>query len=349
MSSWTSATRVHAALSHGEPDRVPVLLALSLHGAKELGLPLSTYMRHPELAAEAQVRLRRRYGHDALSGFLYAAVEHEAFGGEVIFSDEGPPGAGAPVLRSRQDVYALQVPDVERHPRLVAVAEAIHAMAARAAGEVPVLGACVAPASLPIMLLGFERYLVLLHEDPDAVERLLAVTSAFCARWAKMQRAAGASAIAYFDPMSSVTITDEALFTRVVEPLALRLVPALGAPVVLHLASGRVGPRLERLAASGAVAIGVSALDDLAALKARARGRVALLGNLNGVAMASWTEMQAREEVRAAVAAGAPGGGLLLADNHGEIPFQVPEPVLHAIMDEVHQAGRYPITVGDNA
>ena len=62
-----------------------------------------------------------------------------------------------------------------------------------------------------------------------------------------------------------------------------------------------------------------------------AAGKLTLLGNLNGVTMRRWTAEQAEAEVKAAIAAAAPGGGFILADNHGEIPFQVPDEVLHAI------------------
>ncbi|MGR8935731.1 MAG: methylcobamide--CoM methyltransferase MtbA, partial [Gammaproteobacteria bacterium] len=37
------------------------------------------------------------------------------------------------------------------------------------------------------------------------------------------------------------------------------------------------------------------------------------------------------------------GGGFILADNHGEIPWQVPEAILLAIGDAVERWGRYPL------
>ena len=38
---------------------------------------------------------------------------------------------------------------------------------------------------------------------------------------------------------------------------------------------------------------------------------------------------------------GAKGGGLVISDNHGEIPFQVKEETLHAIADAVKKWGHY--------
>ena len=93
----------------------------------------------------------------------------------------------------------------------------------------------------------------------------------------------------------------------------------------------------------GAAAVGVSTLEDLAEWKAAARGRLTLLGNLNGVEMRRWTAAQAESEVKQAIAKAGRGGGFILADNHGEIPWQVPDEVLLAIRDAVDRWGRYPL------
>ena len=66
--------------------------------------------------------------------------------------------------------------------------------------------------------------------------------------------------------------------------------------------------------------------------------------------MRRWTPQQAEAEVKAAIAKAARGGGFILADNHGEIPWQVSEQVLLAIGDAVQRWGRYPLAwVGEHA
>ncbi len=90
--------------------------------------------------------------------------------------------------------------------------------------------------------------------------------------------------------------------------------------------------------------VGVSAMEDLAELKKATGARVSLLGNLNGVEMRRWTPQQAEWEVKRAIAKAGRGGGFVLADNHGEIPWQVPQAVLLAIRDAVVRWGRYPLS-----
>ena len=59
--------------------------------------------------------------------------------------------------------------------------------------------------------------------------------------------------------------------------------------------------------------------------------------------MRHWTPEQAEAAVRTAIRKAGRGGGFILADNHGEIPWQVPDTVLMAIAQAVARWGRYPL------
>jgi uroporphyrinogen decarboxylase len=59
--------------------------------------------------------------------------------------------------------------------------------------------------------------------------------------------------------------------------------------------------------------------------------------------MRRWTPQEAEQNVKSCIARGARGGGYVLSDNHGEIPFQVPDDVLMAISEAVHKWGNYPL------
>lgn len=348
----TSLERVLTTLSQREPDRVPLFLLLTMHGAREMGVPLREYFTHPALVVEGQLRLRAKFGHDCLFAFTHASIELEAFGGETRYADAGPANAGAPIFDSPDAIDSLELPAIEGNAPLMRALEIISGLAAASAGEVPVLGVALSPFSLPIMQLGFPAYLDLLqaaiYDEPEGrrraqLDKLLAVNQEFCVRWANAQLAAGATALAYFDPMSSSTITSHELGVGLGLELARKTIARIKGPVALHFASGRVLPILEHVVLAGAPILGVSAEEDLATLKAHTRGRATLLGNLNGIAMARWTPAEARAATIGALRAAAIGGGFVLSDNHGEIPLQVTEDVLHAIAETVRTEGRYPV------
>jgi len=338
----TSLERVLKTLGHKEPDRVPLFLLVTMHGAKELGLGLQEYFSRGEHVAEGQLRLREKYGHDCLYSILYAPLEAEAWGGEVIFRDDGPANSGEPLILDVEQIRSLEPPDVATSPVLARALRATEVLSQRS-HDVPIVGSVVSPFSLPVMQLGFEAYLDLMFERRDLFERLMAVNEEFCVAWANAQLAAGATAVGYFDPVSSPTVVSPERYRETGFKVAQRTIARIKGPTATHFASGLCAGIIQDVAQTGTAGVGVSAEEDLAALKRAAAGKLALLGNLNGITMRRWTAEQAEAEVKAAIAAAAPGGGFILADNHGEIPFQVPDEVLHAIAAATRRWGRYPI------
>lgn len=342
--AMTSMQRVLTTLNLKEPDRVPLFLLPTVQGAVEMGVPLRDYFLAPHLMAEAQVRFRERFRNDCLNGFTYAAAEAEAFGGDTQFYDRAPPNAGAPVLHTPEDFARLAVPKIEDCPALCRTLE-LQAQLRRAAnGCVPVTGVVMSPFSLPVMQLGFPEYLRLLMEQPEALEPLFAVNEEFCVAWANAQLAAGADAIVYYDPVGSCTVIEPAHYRRMNAPVAKRVLARIKGPTATHFASGRSFDILQDVADTGTGGVVVSGDEDLAAIKAAVGSRIAILGNLNGLAMRHWDEEETERQVKKAIAAAGVGGGFVLTDHHGEIPFDVPERVLIWIAESVDRWGRYPLT-----
>jgi uroporphyrinogen decarboxylase len=338
-----SLERVLTTLGHKEPDRVPLFLLANMHGARELGLSLRDYYASAENVIEGEMRVLDKFGSDCAYPFYYASLEIEAWGGETIFSDDGPPLCGAPVIRRSEDIDSLQPPAVASSPALQRVLQTIAGLKQRLADQVPIIAVAISPFSLPVMQMGFDRYLELIHEQPDRFMKLMQANEEFTVAWANAQLAAGATAICYFDPLSSTTNIPRQLYLDTGQQVARRTLARIKGPTATHLASGRCLPILGDIADTGTAVVGVSILEDLARLKAAAAGRVSLLGNLNGIEMRRWTPADAELAVKRAIAAAGPGGGFILSDNHGEIPFQVVDETLLAIREAVDRWGRYPL------
>jgi len=339
----TPLERTLTALSHKEPDRVPLFLNLTMHGARELGLSIREYYQKVDQVVKGQELLMKKYGNDSLTGFCYGAAEVEAFGGSVRFFENGPPNAGAPPIQNFEEIASLEVPEPGECPPLQRVLEATRILADRYGDSVPVAGVAISPFSLPVMQLGFSRYLDLLLGDDPLFWDLMEVNSEFCTTWANLQIEAGATAVVYFDPVTSPTIVPPDIARRTGCRIAREVIPTIRSGVAYHLASGRCLPIADELKASGAVALGVSALEDLSLLKETFAGKMALIGNLDGVSMRRWSRQEVEVRVREAVSKAGPGGGFILSDNHGEIPWQVGDSVLRAIADATRTFGRYPI------
>lgn len=341
--NMTSMQRVLTALSHQEPDRIPLFLLLTMHGARELGLTIKEYFSKGENVARGQLLLRAKYQHDCLYGFFYAPVEVEAWGGEVIYREDGPPNSGEPFIRSVEEIKSLQPPQLDEKPCLLKVLKAIELMKHEVGDEVPIIGVVMSPFSLPVMQMGFDRYLDIIYEQPALFQQLMDVNIEFCVTWANAQLKAGATAICYFDPVSSPTIVPRELFLKTGFTVAKKSFARIKGAIAMHLASGRTLEILDDIVRTGAAVVGVSAEEDLNELKAVCRNKLTILGNLNGIAMRNWTLKQAEAIIKTAISQAGPGGGFLLSDNHGEIPWQVPDEVLMNISAMVRKWGTYPL------
>lgn len=340
----TSLERVLTTLSHKEPDRVPFFLLLTLHGAKELGMSIKDYFSKAENVAQGQLQMREKYGHDCLYGFFYAPIEVEAFGAEVIYFDDGPPNSGTPFIQDPETIPTLTPPDIRDSKCLLKVLSAISLMKDKIGDEAPIVGVAMSPFSLPVMQMGFDHYIEIMYERPDLFSRLMEINQTFCVSWANAQLKAGATAICYFDPVSSSGIIPPELYLKTGFQVAQKTISQIQGPTATHFASERCLPIIKDVARTGTAIVGVSAFEDLAQIKAACKeNNLTVLGNLNGIEMRRWTPDEAERIVKKAIAQAGPGGGFILSDNHGEIPWQVPDKVLMAISEAVHLWGRYPL------
>jgi len=342
VSAPTSAWRVVEALSGRAADRVPFFLPVTVLGARLLGVSIREYLASPALMVRGQLAWREKLGHDLVTPFHSAAAEVTAFGGEVVYYDDGPPNAGQPPLELDADqLLRLEPPRPEDAPLLRRGLEATRGLAAAVGGEAIVLGAAVGPFSLPAMQLGLPGWLALLHERPDAAAHLARVNAVFCAAWANAQLAAGANAVLVFEPLASRELMEPARWRALGAPATRAAIAGVRGPVLLGFGSApALGVAAEALEL-GAAALCAGAGDDLAALKACCRGRALLIGGLDSLPLASGGPDAAQAAVRRALAAAGRGGGFLLSESHGEIPWTTPDETLLAAADAVRRWGTY--------
>lgn len=341
----TSMERVLKTLNHSEADRIPLFLPLSIYGSKELGMTVKEYFNDYENVLEAQIRMRKKYGNDFYDVFNYAAIEFEAWGGEVIFSDDGPPNAGEPIIHKNSNIGNLKIPDIKESKNLLKILKTIEALKNKSANTVPIVGVVVAPSSLPIMQMGFDNYIDVMLEQPEFFNALMKINSEFCINWANAQIEAGAAAICYFDGVSSTSIITEHMYNTLIHDVTKRALKEIKGPVAIHTASGRCMPILDKLMKTGATMIGVSCNDDIGRIKDACKNKLTVIGNLNGIEMCRWKSTDAENAVKEIITKAGKGGGLIISDNHGEIPLQVSEDVLLTISETMKKSGTYPLAL----
>lgn len=268
----TSMQRVLTSLSHKEPDRVPLFLLFTMHGAKELGMSVKEYFSKPKNVAEGQIRVCKKFSNDCVYGFFYAPIEIEAWGGEIIFRDDGPPNSGMPFIKKFEDIRGLVPPKVRESKCLIKALDAQRMMKEKVGNDIPIIGTVMSPFSIPVMQMGFDKYIELLYEQKELFEHLMKVNEEFCVEWANAQLDAGCTAICYFDPVSSTTIVDKELYLKTGHSVAKRTLNRIKGPTATHFAAGRCSTIIEDVIQTGTSVIGVSVLEDLEKIKIPVKG-----------------------------------------------------------------------------
>ena len=341
----TGMDRLRAAASGAPCDRIPVFCNLLDQGARELGVPPHRFYNDGALVAEAQIRLREKYGYDNVWAFFYIGKEIGLFGDSgVQFCEDGPPVLVDALVKGPEAIEALEVPDdLENHPEFREQLTCLRILRAELGGRYPVCVLVMAAATLASMLMGMDAWMDLLMFGPaDLRDRMLGKCSLFTRRLAAAYRAAGADLLAYSSPFTSTDMVPLKTLREVTLPWLERDVgPEEGSAGMVYFCAlsrvtGSLGTVLGRREFAG-VYLGPE--DDIAAAKHIVAGRALTVGTIDDIKMCRWSEDEVRSEVGRLVRAGKPGGGFVL--NTAIMPLAVPERNIHAYMDAARDHGRW--------
>ena len=236
----------------------------------------------PELATEVTLQPLRRFDFDAAILFSDILVIPEALGQPYSFREEGGIAMDFAIQRA-EDVHRLQIEGLEE--RLAYVPGALGLLKRELSGKKALLGFAGSPFTLASYMLeggSSQDYLAtkrLFWENPKLYGELLEKLTAAVVRYGKMQAAAGADALQIFDSWGGILpgADYEEASLRWIRMLVQELSPHL--PVILF-GKGLVH-QARAMAGTGARALSLDYVADLAAIRPELEGRVAIQGNLH--------------------------------------------------------------------
>jgi uroporphyrinogen decarboxylase len=302
--------------------------------------------KNPEVACEVTLQPLDRYALDAAILFSDILTVPDAMGLGLYFVEGEGPKFERPV-RSAADIAKLAVPDVATD--LGYVTDAVALIRRELGGRVPLIGFSGSPWTLACYMVegggskDFARVKALALNDPQAMHRLLEVTTDAVIAYLDAQRRAGAPALPVVDTWGGVL--SPAMYRefslRYMARVAAELPRGEGddaAPLILF-GKGN-GAYVEELAATGAEGVGVDWTIDLGDAARRTGGRVALQGNLDPVTLYAAPEAIRREVGRALDAYRDGNGGSreghVFNLGHGMSPDMSPDHVA-ALVAAVHE------------
>lgn len=339
-----SKERVVRAVTFQPVDRVPIIPVALMQGSIVLKRRLPEYQQDGHLLAEGQLRLLEMWQHDAVVGIPHVVEDLVPWGSPLTYYENGSPTLSKIVVTRFDQIPDLKVPDPTGSKETKETLKAISGLARQVGSHTPVIGAVIAPFSLPSMLMGTGKWMSLLLDDPGVRTRyldlLLQKCKQYVVNWAKQQVNAGADIIVLADGMASQTVITRELFERFALPIVRETIKEIPVPVVYE-AVGSAQGILDLIATSGALVAILDYKDDLKECKRIAGGKIALMGNFNNIEMIYWNPLKAQLEVKKAIEKAADGYGYILSAQGPEIPYDVKFEVVEAMIKAGKTFGRY--------
>jgi len=338
----TPMERLATVAAGGTADCIPLFCNLIDQGARELGMSSKEYFANGAYVAEAQLKMRERFGYDNLWSLFYVGKEAELLGcHHIVYAADGPPNVGQMVIKTYEDIRKLQIPeDIAGHPAFAEIRTCLRTLRREAGGRYPVCAYLTASMTLPSILMGMEKWLELLFTGPPEVrDELLEKCSLFFRRQIAAYRAEGADILVYSNPFGSPDFIPPGFFENLSIPWMQRDFAEGGTTGVVYYCGGaRMNPVIDRvMAATGIGTFYLSPLDDIAEGKRIINGRGLCGGVINDIPLISMTPRQVREEVRVMLSDGMPGGRFFFGTL--VMPLAIPEDNIRAMIDAVREFG----------
>jgi uroporphyrinogen decarboxylase len=343
--TMTPKARLQAFFAGQPYDRVPCSAMLSEHAALVLGITVAAYHHSAELMARAQVAAYRRYGHDGLAVGPGLAGIAEAAGSRVLFPDEATPFVADYAVKEPADLARLSVPDPNSAARLPLLIDAAARLVAEVGDEVPVAVTVAGAFSTASNLRGAENFMRDIARDPGFAHRLLEFALVSTVDFV---RAAACVPVAFNvgDPVASGSLVSPKVYRDFALPYQQRLIAeiiaASGRRPLLHIC-GNTRRNWELMTRTGAVALSLDNVVDLAEAKAAVGDRIVLAGNVRPTeSMYLGTPEVVAENVRECLRkAWDTPKGFILSVGCG-LPIQTPPANVHALLKAARVYGRYP-------
>jgi uroporphyrinogen decarboxylase len=286
--------------------------------------------RNAELACEVTLQPLERFPLDAAILFSDILTIPDAMGLGLRFETGEGPVFDRPV-RTLADAKKLFVPDMDSE--LGYVMNAVSTIRKALNGRVPLIGFSGSPWTLATYMVEggssktYSKIKAMMYDEPATLHHILDVLADSVIAYLNAQIQAGAQAVQVFDTWGGVlTPRDYEAFSlrymqKIVDGL-IREYDGRKVPVILFTKGG--GQWLEKMAATGADALGLDWTTDIDDARARVGDKVALQGNMDPSVLYAKPE-RIREEVATILAKYGKGSGHVFNLGHGIHPEVNPE------------------------
>ncbi len=247
------------------------------------------------------------------------------------------------MIKNYDDIAKLQIPDsITDHPKFAEQLKCLQILKREVGGKYPICAYISSAMTLPIMLMGMDKWMELLFLGPAEVrDELLEKCHNFFVKETKAFQDAGANVIVYSNPFGSTDTVSMKYFMEHSLPWIEKDIAAVGTAGMVYYCGGSrfnnvIDIVMER---TGLGVYYLSPLDDIKEGKQIIAGRGLTCGVINDIKLIDWSKDEIRHEVKRMVEAGMSGGKFLFGTL--VMPYNVPEENIRAMLEAVYQYGSY--------
>lgn len=341
----TGTDRLMAAINGTPSDRIPVFCNLIDQGAKELKMPIREYFSKGEYVAEGQIRMQKKYGYDNVWSLFYVGKEAELFGcRKIIYAEDGPPNVGEWIIKDYDDIEKLNIPDrFIDTPLFSEQLACLNILKQEVGGRCPICAYITSTMSLPILLMGMEKWMELLFTGPvDIKRRLLDKCFEFFVKEVAAYRQGGADILIYSNPFGSTDTVPVKYFREYSLPWIQKEIKAAGAAgMVYYCGMSRFTRVLDILLDTTEFnAFYLSPLDDISRARAIIGSRGLTCGVINDIKLIEWSGDEIEREVKRIIETGGGREKKHFLFGTGVMPYNIPETNIQKMLDSAYQYGK---------
>lgn len=177
---------------------LPVLSYPAIH---HLGINVRQLVSDSEMQVKMMKFWADNYPVSCAQSCMDLSLEAEAFGAEIRYADDEVPTVIGRLVKSVDDIDALQLPAIDAGR----TAGTVNAIAeAKKQIKKPVLAGVIGPYSLAGRLMDMTELMVNCYDEPEAVHRILEKTTMYLSSLISRYKAAGADGVIMAEPAAGL-------------------------------------------------------------------------------------------------------------------------------------------------
>ena len=311
---------IEQALNHEKGERVPVNNFALATAARSCGVDLEVARWDPKISAKVAVDYSMKTMSDFVKPMIDSQVPFADLGMEVVFPQDDYGMIPRHMVETAEDIDKMELfdpYDPKTCPKFTLNAiDSLEETVRILNEDLHICGLSWGPISTAGYIMGTENLMMTMLMEPDVAKALVSKITPFISDMHKRMVDAGASVMWMADPTSSEDLISPEMFSEFSSDYIRNVIKDVKAhadvPAFVHIC-GNTLETMKLLPQTGADCLSLDHAVDIAMAKQNARGKMAIMGNLDpvGMLMAGTPESIAEESRRIIDIAGQDGGFIL--------------------------------------